>query len=109
MDKAALMHSADCIRKQDRDAQEFGYFQWLAEQSIERLTAGVLEDQRPAIILRLSATGRAAQAASSSALSANSCSSRFALKCGLTAIYSRGVCRIAEALNERGITALNSP
>jgi hypothetical protein len=37
MDKGALMHLADCIRERDRDAQECRYFQWSAQQSIERL------------------------------------------------------------------------
>jgi hypothetical protein len=51
MDKASLMHSADRSRERDRDAQEFHYFQWSADQSIERLAAGILEHQRHAIVL----------------------------------------------------------
>ena len=39
MNKAALMHSANCIRERDRDAQEFRYVQRSAEQSIEWLAA----------------------------------------------------------------------
>jgi hypothetical protein len=51
MNEAALMHSANCIRERDRDAQEFRYVQRSAEQSIEWLAAGVLENQRHTIVL----------------------------------------------------------
>jgi hypothetical protein len=189
MNKPALMHSADCIRERDRDAQELRYFQWSAEQSIERLASGVLEHQRHAIILatqrdwprrpgsikfslerkfmfepldaperrvfrsdkqnrrqpvagapvedelplpqrrehiarklhrkgllprcpqRNFQTQHEFSAFASSLKTDATCGTcrNLALKCGLTATSSRGVCRIAEPLNERGITALNLP
>src|SRR5258707_5619281 len=51
MDKASLMHSAERPRERDRDAQEMRYVQWLAKQSIERRTAGILKHQRHAAVV----------------------------------------------------------
>src|ERR1700682_5272683 len=51
MDQASLMHSAECSRERDRDAQEMRYLQWSAKQSIERRTAGILKHQRPAPVV----------------------------------------------------------
>ncbi len=51
MDKATLMHMAERPRERDRDAQEMRYVQWSAKQSIQRRTAGILKDQRHAVVV----------------------------------------------------------
>ena len=51
MDKASLMHAADRICERDRDAKEFNGLQRSTEQAIERLAAGILEQQRRAAVL----------------------------------------------------------
>src|SRR3982074_2124992 len=51
MDKAPLMHLAECPREWDRDAQEMRYVQWSAKQSIDRRTAGILKHQRQAVVV----------------------------------------------------------
>jgi hypothetical protein len=45
------MHSAECPRKRDRDAQELRYVQRPAKQSIDRRTARILKHQRHAVIV----------------------------------------------------------
>ena len=49
MDESARMHLAQRPRERNRDAQKLRYSQWLAEQSIEDRTPGVLEHQRQAV------------------------------------------------------------
>jgi hypothetical protein len=46
VDEASRMHSAQRTREGYRDAQEMRHVQWLAKQSVERRTAGILEHQR---------------------------------------------------------------
>jgi hypothetical protein len=50
LDQASLMHLAECTRKWDRDAQEMRYLQWPAKQSIERHTAGVLNQCQAVVV-----------------------------------------------------------
>jgi CheY-like chemotaxis protein len=77
MDQTALMHSAERPGERDRDAQELQGLQRSAKQSIELHTAGILKHQRHAVIVaRQRDWPRAVQSASSSTLSAYSCSSR---------------------------------
>jgi hypothetical protein len=49
VDQPAHVHLADCRRERDRDAQKLRHIHRLAEQLIERLAAGILEQQRRSI------------------------------------------------------------
>ena len=51
MNEASLMHPSEDSRQRNSDAQEFRYLQWLAEQSIERLSAWILQHQRHAVVV----------------------------------------------------------
>jgi hypothetical protein len=51
MDQAALMHTAERPRKRDCDAKKMRYRQWSANQSLERRAAGILKQQRHAIVV----------------------------------------------------------
>jgi len=51
VDEASLMQPAECRRDCDRKAQKLCDVQRAANQSVERLTAGILEHERHAIIV----------------------------------------------------------